>query len=65
MAIHYVLSRDFKGEYVAPRYMVVGEEQGSTVRRVFRSKGHAERFKRKLESLPSTRKIAVVQLPED
>lgn len=65
MALHYVIGREFRGKWVSPKFMVLGEEAGQTFRRVFRSRGLADRFATKVSALPSVRKVVVVELPKN
>lgn len=64
MSIHYVLSREFIGKFKPPVFMVVGEERGQVVRRVFRTWGAADRFARRIQDKPGVRNIATIRLPQ-
>jgi hypothetical protein len=64
VAIHYVSSRSFKGAWRKPEYIVLGEERGQAFRRVFRSRGLAERFARKVQRLEGVRHVGIVALPK-
>ena len=64
MAIIYANSRSMTGPYKPPKFIVVGEEEGSPFRRVFRSKGMAERFKSRMQDRPYIRQLFVIALPK-
>lgn len=64
MSIHYVLSREFIGKFKPPVLMVMGEEQGQVVRRVFRTWGAADRFARRIQDKPGVKNISIVRYPK-
>lgn len=64
MAIYHVLDREFNGAFKTPKFLVVGEEHGQVIRRVYRSEGTARRFADKIRATPGVRNVAVVAYPK-
>lgn len=63
MALIYALERPFKSAYKPPRFMVGGNEEGSPFRRVYRSRGLAERFHQRMKDRPRVTNLFLVELP--
>jgi hypothetical protein len=64
VAIHYVSCRTFRGACHKPEFIVLGEEHGQVLRRVFRSRGLAERFVLRTQKLEGVRHLQIVALPK-
>lgn len=64
MALIYANTRLCKGPFKAPQWIVMGQEEGSPFRRVYRSEGLARRFFSKMQERPRISGLAIVKLPD-
>lgn len=64
MSIIYADARLFRGEYKEPVFLVAGNEDGSPFRRMYRSRGRAEKFFSKMKDMPRVRDLFLVELPK-